>query len=104
MGNAYFLARHPDIDASSSNETIAISYMIQNLVNDNGRMGGIMSMNDIENHQCDRWLLVTRRMTKENVALPSIYHSKVIIKDQNKLIWLKKVDILVIQKRCKILL
>ena len=49
-------------------------------------MDKMMSINDIENYECDQCMVVTRRVTKEaKVAMSSVYSLKGDYKGLNKM-------------------
>ena len=74
---ADFLSRHLDNDTGSPNGIIPMKVMIQDLVKGDKKIGRIMSMNDIENHDCDQCMVVMRRMIREaEAAMPSVYPLK----------------------------
>ena len=64
MKVADFLSRHPDNDLDSPNEIIPISFVMSDILHDNKNIDKIVSMINIDNHECDRCMVSTRGMTK----------------------------------------
>ena len=59
-----FLSRHPDNDLDSPNEIIHISFVMRDILHDNKNIDKIVSMINMDNHECDNCMVITRRMTK----------------------------------------
>ena len=68
MKIADFLSRHPDNDLDSPNEIIPISFVITDILHDNKNTDKIMSMINMDNHECDKYMVITRKMTKISQA------------------------------------
>ena len=64
MKVADLLSRHPDNDLDSPNEIIPISFVMSDILHDNKNIDKIVSMINMNNHECDRCMVITRGMTK----------------------------------------
>ena len=64
MKVADFLSRHPDNDLDLPNEIIPISFVMSDILHDNKNIDNIASMINIDNHEYDKCMVITRGMTK----------------------------------------
>ena len=65
MKIADYLSRHPDNDLDSPNEIIPNSFVMTDILHDNKNINKIVSMINMGNHECDKCMVITRRMTKK---------------------------------------
>ena len=71
---AEFLCRHPDNDPDSPNEIIPNSFVMKDILHGNKSIDCIMSMINMDNHECDEYIVITRRMTKiAQAKIPPIH-------------------------------
>ena len=76
MKIADFLSRHPDNDLDSPNEIIPISFVMTDILHDNKNTDKVVSMINIDNHECHKCIVITRRMTKiAQAKVPAIQSS-----------------------------
>ena len=64
MKIADFSSRHPDNDLDSPNEIIPISLVMTDILHDNKNIDNIVSMINMDKHEHDKCMVITRRMTK----------------------------------------
>ena len=64
MKIAEILSRHPDNDLDSPNEIIPIYFVMTDILHYNKNIDQIVSIINMDNHECDKGMVITRRMTK----------------------------------------
>ena len=64
MKVADFLSRHPDNDLDSPNEIILISFVMTDILHDNKNIDKIVSMINIDNHECDKYMVIPEEWLK----------------------------------------
>ena len=64
MKIADLLYGHPDNDQDSPNEVIPIPFVMKDILHENMNINNTMSMINIDNHEYDKYIMLTRRMTK----------------------------------------
>ena len=64
MKIADFLSRHPDNNLYSPNKIIPISFVMTDILHDNRNIDKTVPLINMDNHECNKCMVITRRMTK----------------------------------------